>query len=110
MDYLDRAMLHGNAETLVLAILADRPCHGYEIRKELVTRSNECFQFAFGRLYPLLRSLERRGLVTARRERSHLNRKCNTYALTGSGTAALRIRKTRWRQFSTAMDRVLSRS
>ena len=109
MDYLDRTMLHGNAETLTLAILSDRPCHGYEIRKELATRSNEQFQFAFGRLYPLLRTLERRRLVTARWTKSRLSRECKEYALTAKGAAAYRLRKEKWHQFSTAMDRVLSR-
>jgi PadR family transcriptional regulator PadR len=103
-------MLHGNAETLVLAILADRDCHGYEIRKELATRSSERFQFAFGRLYPLLRSLERRGLVTARRTKSRLGRECREYALTAKGAVALRTRKTKWRQFAAAMDQILSGS
>jgi DNA-binding PadR family transcriptional regulator len=90
--------------------LADRPCHGYEIRKELATRSNEQFQFAFGRLYPLLRSLERRGLVRARRTTSALCRDCRQYTLTAAGATALRTRKLRWRQFAAAMNQVLSRT
>jgi PadR family transcriptional regulator PadR len=110
MDYLDRTMFHGNAETLVLAILADRDCHGYELRKELVARSNAYFQFAFGRLYPLLQSLERRGLVTMRRTKSRLNRECREYALTAKGAAALRDRKRKWQQFAAAMNQVLSRT
>jgi len=109
MKYLDRAMLHGNAETLVLAILADRAVHGYELRKELATRSNEQFQFAFGRLYPLLRILARRGLVTVRETKSRLNRDCREYALTAKGATALRVRKQKWQQFSIAMNRVLAR-
>jgi DNA-binding PadR family transcriptional regulator len=103
-------MFHGNAETLVLAILADRHCHGYELRKELAARSNEHFQFAFGRLYPLLQSLEHRGLVRMRETKSRLNRDCREYALTGKGAAALRDRKRKWRQFSAAMNRVLARA
>jgi DNA-binding PadR family transcriptional regulator len=110
MDYLDRTMFHGNAETLVLAILADRDCHGYELRKELAARSDEYFQFAFGRLYPLLQSLERRGLVRVRLTKSRFKRDCREYALTGKGATALRDRKLKWRQFSAAMNQVLSRT
>jgi len=32
-------MLHGNAETLGLALLAEKPQHGYQLHKELATRS-----------------------------------------------------------------------
>lgn len=52
-------MLHGNAETLVLALLAEDEQYGYQLRKELATRSHHYFQFAFGRLYPLLAAMER---------------------------------------------------
>ena len=110
MDYLDRAMLYGNAETLVLAVLADRACHGYELRKELSTRSNEEFQLALGRLYPLLRTLERHGLVTVRKAQSPLNRECREYAITAKGLTALRERKLKWRQFAAAMNQVLART
>ena len=59
-------MLHGNAETLVLALLAEKPQHGYQIRKKLAARSQHYFQFAFGRLYPLLAEMEQRDPVPAR--------------------------------------------
>lgn len=59
-------MLHGNAETLVLALLAEDEQYGYRMRKDLATRSHHYFQVAFGRLYPLLAAMERRGLVRAR--------------------------------------------
>jgi len=52
-------MLHGNAETLGLALLAEDEQYGYQIRKDLATRSHHYFQFAFGRPYPLLAALER---------------------------------------------------
>jgi DNA-binding PadR family transcriptional regulator len=110
MDYRDRTMLHGNAETLVLAILVDRPCHGYEIRKELATRSNEHFHFAFGRLYPLLRTMEHRDLITTTLAKSPLGRECRQHAITIKGRAELRVRKEKWHQFAVAMNRVLSRS
>lgn len=109
-DYHDRSLIHGNVETLVLAILADRACHGYELRKELSTRSNEEFQLALGRLYPLLRALERRGLVTVRKAQSPLNRECREYAITAKGASALRERKLKWRQFAAAMNQVLART
>ena len=41
-------MLHGNTETLVLALLAEEEQYGYQMRKELASRSHHYFQFAFG--------------------------------------------------------------
>ncbi len=82
---------------VVLALLAEQPQHGYQIRKELASRSHDYFKFAFGRLYPLLTSrLEKTG--RARR----------TFTITAKGLAELRTRKQKWHQFSDAMDRILN--
>lgn len=106
MGMLERTMLHGNAETLVLALLARQPQHGYQIRKELASRSQHYFQFAFGQLYPLLAEMEKRGLVTSRLMKAGRARRI--FTITAKGLAELRLRKQKWRQFSEAMDRVLS--
>jgi DNA-binding PadR family transcriptional regulator len=108
MKYLNREMLHGNAETLVLALLAENGCHGYRLRQELAARSHDYFQMGFGRLYPLLRSMERRRLATARRVRVGKSREQRRYAITARGLAELRERKRRWHQFCAAMDCILS--
>jgi len=107
MGMLERKMLHGNAETLMLALLAEAESYGYQMRKELATRSHDYFQFAFGRLYPLLAAMERRGLVRARWVKAGRSRERKHYAITAKGLTALRERKQKWRQFREAMDHVL---
>jgi PadR family transcriptional regulator, regulatory protein PadR len=108
MGMLERKMLHGNAETLVLALLARQPQHVYQIRKELAARSRHYFQFAFGRLYPLLAEMEQRGLVTSRLVKAGKSRERRNFMITAKGLTELRLRKQKWRQFSNAMDRILS--
>jgi PadR family transcriptional regulator len=103
----DRELVHGNAETLVLAVLAGKECHGYQIRKELARRSHDYFQFTFGSLYPLLGRLERRGLVRARWARVGKVRERKNYQITPRGRAALRERERRWHQFCQAMELVM---
>ncbi len=107
MKYLNREMLHGNAETLVLALLAQKGCHGYRLRLELARRSRDYFQMGVGRLYPLLRSMERRRLVTPRCVRVGKSREQRRCAITVRGIVQLRERKRRWRQFCAAMDCIL---
>jgi DNA-binding PadR family transcriptional regulator len=107
MKNLDREMLHGNAETLVLTLLAEDERYGYQIRRELAARSQNYFHFAFGRLYPLLRGLEKHGLVTARWVKAGKSRQRKRYAITAKGRAELTERKRKWRQFCEAMSHVL---
>ena len=109
MRNLNHELLHGNAETLVLALLAEREGYGYQIRKDLAERSEQYFQFAFGRLYPLLRGLETRGLAKARWVKKGSARRRKHYAITRKGLAALDNRKAKWKEFSRAMDSVLNK-
>jgi len=105
---LDRELLHGNAETLVLALLAKNESYGYRLRQELALRSHHYFQFAFGRLYPMLRGLEQRGLVRARWVKAGKVRERKQYEITAKGRGELAERIRKWQQFAAAMDLILS--
>jgi PadR family transcriptional regulator PadR len=107
MRNLDREMLHGNAETLVLALLAEDEGYGYQLRKDLATRSKHYFQFGYGRLYPLLRTLEDRGLARAKWVKAGRARQRKHYSITVKGLAELDERKRKWREFSKAMEGIL---
>ena len=48
----------------VLALLAERPMHGYEIIGELAERTNGMWKPSPGSVYPTLQMLEEEGLVT----------------------------------------------
>jgi PadR family transcriptional regulator, regulatory protein PadR len=109
MRNLNHQLLHGNAETLVLALLAEGEGYGYQIRKDLANRSEQYFQFAFGRLYPLLRGLETRGLAKARWVKNRSVRRRKQYVITRKGLAALDDRKAKWSEFSKAMNKVLNK-
>jgi PadR family transcriptional regulator PadR len=103
-------MLHGHAETLILALLAKGESYGYQLRKDLAVRSRHYFQFAFGSLYRLLRTLEKRGLARARRVKARGVREYKQYVITTKSSAELEARKRKWRQFSRAMQRALSQA
>jgi PadR family transcriptional regulator len=110
MKNLDREMLPGHWETLLLARLARTEGYGYQMRIDLAVCSRHYFQFAFGSLYPLLRTLEKRGLVRARWVKPAKRHEHKQYAITPKGRAQLQQRKRQWRQFSAAMERVLSQA
>lgn len=60
--------MRNRADVLDLAVLgrlADGPQHGYELRKSLMTTLGVFRTLSFGSLYPRLRALEERGLLTS---------------------------------------------
>jgi DNA-binding PadR family transcriptional regulator len=72
----------GDVRAAVLALLADRPMHGYEMIKEIEERSEGAWTPSAGSIYPTLQMLEDEGLI--RGEDSDGKRR---FSLTDSGRA-----------------------
>ena len=86
----DKSLVSGSMALLVLKLLEDGDKYGYQMTSELRQRSEDVFHLKAGTLYPLLHSLEEKGLVTAY-ERE----------------AALREKETAWHTYADAVGRVL---
>ncbi len=75
----------GDVRSAILALLAERPMHGYEVIGELSERTEGFWRPSPGSIYPALQSLEDDGLVTASTEGPGGKRR---YSLTDKGRAA----------------------
>ncbi len=73
----------GDVRAAVLALLAERPMHGYEIIQELGERTHGLWQPSPGSVYPTLQLLEDEGLVSG--EEAEGKRR---FTLTGTGREA----------------------
>ena len=104
----DRSALPGGTAMLVLALLQEREMYGYEIIEELEKRSNQVFQLKEGTLYPILHSLEKEKLVTARDQETPSGRKRRYYHITAAGPQALDAKKEEWQTFSQAVTAILA--
>ena len=96
----------GSAELLVLAMVEERPRHGYEISKLIEARSGGALSFHVASLYPMLYRLERRGWVEGRWVEKAGQRRRRYYKLTAEGRKVLVRQRSVWRQFMVALDRV----
>ena len=88
---------HGELRLVVLALIAERPRHGYEIIKEIEDRLAGTYTPSPGVIYPTLTMLEELGHATV----SESNGK-KLYTITEAGTAYLEANKA-------AVDNALQR-
>ena len=86
-------ILKGIAPVVVLEILSRGPMYGYELGREIETRSSEILSLGKGTLYPLLYNLEAKRLVKAKWEASSSGRKRRYYSITSKGKAELAKQK-----------------
>jgi DNA-binding PadR family transcriptional regulator len=101
---MDAALLRGNLELILLAVIADRECYGLEIATRARMRSAGYFDFSVGSLYPALHRMERGGLVTSRAGMSpHGGGQVRFYKLTDQGRRTLVLRRREFRRFTKAV-------
>jgi transcriptional regulator len=101
-----REVRKGSAETLILALLEERPRHGYEIGRLIDSRSNGAITFQVASLYPMLYRLEKRGLIQGRWVEKAGERRRRFYKLTAEGREVLKRQRSFWSQFVAALDKV----
>jgi DNA-binding PadR family transcriptional regulator len=94
-------MGRGDVRAAVLALLAEKPMHGYQIISEIAERSGGVWKPSAGSVYPTLQLLADEGLITAEESDGR-----KTYSLTEAGRAeaeASADRPTPW-QTSSARE------
>lgn len=76
-------MGRGDVRTAVLALLVEGPMHGYQIIREIETRSGGSWKPSPGSVYPTLQLLADEGLISAEESNGR-----KTYSLTEEGKLA----------------------
>jgi DNA-binding PadR family transcriptional regulator len=82
-----RFFRHGELPLVVLALLAERPMHGYELMSKLSCLFGPRYRPSPGSVYPALEALEAEGLLEAEAEAGR-----NTYRVTEAGLGAIETR------------------
>jgi len=101
MGKQETEMLKGILEGIVLALLGQRPTHGYDITAWL--RERGFADIAEGTIYALLIRIEQRGLVDVTKEPSEKGPPRKVYSLNAAGQAHL---DEFWRTWSFLADQL----
>lgn len=100
-------LLQGTLDLIVLKLLRAGAANGWELTQSIQLVSKGALDVNYGSLYPALRRLEARGLVTAEWGMSENNRRARYYALTAAGRKQLDVERSEWQRFSKALGLIL---
>ena len=103
---VDKNLISGSTSMLVLKLLEDRDMYGYEMIDTLRERSQNVFQLKAGTLYPLLHSMEEKGLLEVY-EKEAVGKIRKYYHLTKEGKKQLNVKREEWKEYSQAVANVL---
>ena len=92
--------LAGAATSMViLSVLARGPNYGYEIVKRANDSSGNIYTWQEGTIYPVLRKLEKEGLLTSDWQETGTGRQRKYYFITTAGRKALAAGRKEWEGF-----------
>jgi len=104
---IDKSLLTGSTTMLILKLLDGGDMYGYQMIEELSKQSDDTFSLKAGTLYPLLHTLEQKGMVTSYDENADSARVRKYYRLTKKGKGLLVEKEVEWKVYTKAVNQVL---
>ncbi len=96
-------VLRGHLEGIILTLIAEQDRYGYELAREIRTRTDDAFDMKEATLYSIIQRLEKKELITSYiGERSHGGKR-RYYRLTPLGKAYLREKRNEWQTLKRLM-------
>jgi PadR family transcriptional regulator PadR len=105
---IDRELIRGCSEMAVLRVLADGPMYGYQLAREIEQRTGGALALGHGTLYPLLYSLESKGLIEAVWKPSDEGPDRKYYSPTAKGRARLNDTSAQWLSLVRGMTQLFT--
>lgn len=103
---LNKELVKGSLEILILSVVKDTPRYGYDIVRQIKARSQDVFSLGEGTLYPLLHKLENAGWLASYWQEIE-GRRRKYYTITSQGKKFLAAKSVEWKTFSQAINQLL---
>jgi transcriptional regulator len=100
-------LLQGTLDVLILKTLSWGAMHGYGVSRLIRQRTDDVLRVEDAALYQALHRLERKGWIESEWGLSETNRRAKFYHLTAEGRRQLRAESSMWREYATAVFKVL---
>ena len=103
---MEKELLHGTLEVLILKTLSWGPMHGFGIGRWIEQLSGNDLRIEEGSLYPALYRIEQRGWVSSKWRVNETGRRAKFYTLTRAGHKQLAVEEESWDLLALAIAKV----
>ncbi len=98
MLIMDKEIMKGSIDILLLSVLSKRDMYGYEMVKTLKENSNELYSMSEGTLYPALKRLENKKWLTSYWDNTEVGARRKYYQITDEGKTELVRKLSEWKK------------
>lgn len=97
---MDKDLMRGSIDILLLSLIARKDTYGYEMVKDLKDTSQELYNMSEGTLYPALKRLEKKNWIESYWGDSSTGGRRKYYKITQNGKKELDIKVSEWNQIN----------
>lgn len=101
---IEREMLKGYIDIIILSMLYSRDLYGYELGKRVREQTQNRFEMKEGTLYLAFKRLEQNGLISSYWGDESVGGRRRYYSILPEGRAYVRARKAEWEQLKDIVD------
>lgn len=101
---MDKELMKGSIDILLLSQIAQRDTYGFEIIKNLELKSNNLYSMSEGTLYPALQRLEQKKLLEAYWGDSETGGRRKYYKITDQGKKELSKKIEEWKRVNDLIN------
>lgn len=101
---MDKEIMKGSIDILILSIINTKDNYGYEIAKEIKEKSDFSYSMGEGTLYPALKRLEEKQLIESYWQSANLVGKRKYYRITDLGKTVLKDKLQQWSQITNLIN------
>ena len=103
-DYVDKEIMKGSIDILILSIIEKQDTYGYEIAKCIKEKSEGLYSMGEGTLYPALKRTEGKELIESYWKDDQLTGKRKYYKITDKGKQVLNDRINQWNKVTSLIN------
>lgn len=101
---IGKDLVAASATPMILSVLATGESYGYDIIRRVRALSNNRLEWSESMVYPALRRLEQRGLLSSRWAESDEGPRRKYYSITDAGRAALVGERDAWATVNSTLE------
>jgi PadR family transcriptional regulator PadR len=97
-------IIRGHLDAIILRLISEKDRYGYEISKEIASRTNDEFQIKEATLYAVFQRLEKKELIASYLGSVTFGGRRRYYHITGPGKAFLKEEIENWHSAREIID------
>ncbi|MDT3765843.1 PadR family transcriptional regulator [Priestia filamentosa] len=101
---MDKELLKGSIDILLLSIISEHDTYGYEIIQKLKKESDDWYSMSQGTLYPALRRLEQREYIESYWCETDTGMKRKYYRIMTQGRSVLQQKLNAWDKITSLIN------